>query len=236
MARKPRRVIPDTPHHIYSRGNNRRRLFSSEADYRFFLRCLERGLRASRSAIHQLTLMTNHFHLIVTPKDKEDLSEMMKRCNHRYAQIRNDRRKGSGKLFEERFSSKPIKSEEQLIATTLYNDSNAYRAGMVATPFDHKWSTAALHAGCPAQAKIPLDLWTPSPWYAALGRTPDARAERYRAAMQGYLALGAPRPEEMEVIEETCARYTRRLERPDGTSAREPNAAEWSRDLLRLRG
>jgi hypothetical protein len=73
----------------------------------------------------------------------------MKRTKHRYAQMRNGQRGGSGSLFEARFKSKPITSVAQLMATTLYNDANARRAGLIHSGTAHEWSTGPLHAARP---------------------------------------------------------------------------------------
>lgn len=225
MARTKRIVFPGCPHHVYVRGNNRRRLISYSSDYYILLRCLSRALDRSSCELHQLTFMTNHYHLEATPEDDASLSRLMHRCNQRYAQIRNPLRSGSGKLFEERFRSKPIRDDKYLQAVTLYNDANAYRAGLVADPFEHSWSTAPIHGGFPERSKIPLELWTPSPWYLALGSTPQERAEHYRALMYEYISRGTPEPVQSPSDSEDSARYTRRLERPDGSSAREGLAA-----------
>ena len=47
--------------HIYSRGNNRRRIFFSEANYRFFLWRM-RGYLLPFGDLVAYALMTNHFH------------------------------------------------------------------------------------------------------------------------------------------------------------------------------
>jgi len=220
MGRKPRLVVPGLPHHVYLRANNRRVLFSSRADRALFLGCLRRALDATGCQLHQITLMTNHVHLIITPPTKKALSDLVKRTNQRYAQLRNEKRKGSGKLFEERFGSKVIFDSAQLRVTTLYNDANAFRAGMTDGPFDHEWSTAPLHAGGQEGAML-RSLWTPSNWYMQLGPTPEARAQAYRLHMAEYLELDIDASIDEEVRDEVDERYDLRLRRPDGSSARE---------------
>ena len=211
VARQARIVVPGQPHHVYLRGNNRRRLFSHAADYERFLACLVLGVDASECALHQLTLMSNHVHLIATPPVASGLSRLLHRTCQRYAQVRNLLRDSSGKLFEERFHSKPILDDEYLCTVTIYNDVNAFRAGRVRTPLAHVWSTGPLHAG--RASRIPARLWTPSSWYLGLGATPQARAARYRELVAGRL------DEPDEVI--PTRPYQRRLERPNRTSARE---------------
>lgn len=222
MARANRTVAPGWPHHVYARGNNRRKLVSYPSDYSLLLRCLIAGLKKTHCLLHQLTFMKNHYHTELNPPDEKALSACMHGFHQRYAQIRNPQRAATGKLFEERFHSKVISDDEYLRDLTLYNDANAYRAGLVADPFDHAWSTAPIHGGHPDSSMIPLALWTPSPWYLGLGFTPRERANRYRDLMYDYISRGAFRPDYTPEDEDLSTPYTRRLERPDGSCAREP--------------
>jgi putative transposase len=223
MARHPRLVVAGAPHHVYLRGNNRRLLFSSRSDRVFWLSCLRRGLDLSRCQLHQLTLMTNHIHMIVTPPEANALSEMMKRACQRYAQMRNEERGASGKLFEERFRSKVITDDSQMMMTSFYNDANAFRAGEVTDPLGHEWSTGPLHAGRPGSSLI-ASIRTPSRWYRALAPTAAGRSEAYLRLMAAYLGDEAPRQIEqgVEEIEDPAdKRWNPRVRRPNGTSARD---------------
>lgn len=232
MARGPRRVIPGQPHHVYDRGNNRRRLFSYSVDRKRFLYCLSAGLEMSGCVLHQLTLMTNHVHMIVTPPDASGLAKLMKRTKQRYAQVRNERRNGSGALFEARFKSKAIRSIEQLMVATLYNDANACRAGLTHAGTTHEWSTGPLHAAR-SGSLVPEELWTPSPWYLALGRTGRERGDAYEALMRGYLRTEWEPPSDWAITSELEQRdmqtYQQRLERPNRSSAREPGSSRLGR-------
>lgn len=218
MPRSARIVIPGLPHHIYLRGNNRRRLFSSPVDYARFVTCLAVGLEASASTLHQLTLMSNHVHLVTTPARANGLATMFHRASQRYAQLRNAQRRASGKLFEERYHSKPIVDDAYLMTVTIYNDVNAYRAGRVADPLAHVWSTGPLHAGLRG-SRIPRALWTPSPWYLGLGTTPQDRAAQYRQLVAAYLHEPGAALVEGDAVSES--RYRMRLERPDRSTAAE---------------
>jgi putative transposase len=224
MGRQARLVVAGQPHHVYLRGNNRRILFSSRGDRLFWLACLRRALDATKCQLHQLTLMTNHVHSIVTPPDEEALSTMMKRLCQRYAQERNQKRGASGKVFEERYRSKVIEDEAQMMFTTLYNDANGYHGGLVTDPFTHEWSTVPLHAGVPG-ARLLRSLWTPSPWYQRLGKTKSARADAYRRLMIAYVETNPEPVDSVLAIDAKAERadaapYSRRIRRPNGRSAR----------------
>jgi hypothetical protein len=170
--------------------------------------------------MHQLTLMRNHLHLIATPRTNNCLSRLMKMPLQRYAQWRNQRRAASGRLYEERFWSDPLPAAIDLAGYTYYCDANAFSAGIVTAPEDHIWSTCAIHYGKPDGSSIPLSLWTPSPWYASLG---DKAVTEYRAGMVRFLEGRVPewRFERLVEIERRASlNYRRRIERPNGSSAR----------------
>ena len=166
-----------------------------------------------------MTLMTNHIHMLVTPNAPKALAKLMQRACQRYAQQRNDRMNASGKLFEERYHSKVITDEEQLMMTTLYNDANAFRAGLVTTPINHAWSTVPLHAAR-GHSNVPRSMWTPTSWYKSLGSTSEARGRIYRQLIAAYAKHDVPEVIELETRDEGT--YRQRIERPDGSSAREP--------------
>jgi hypothetical protein len=154
--------------------------------------------------------------MIVTPPKDDSLASLMKRACQRYAQRRNVRFDASGKLFEERYRSKLIESERQWLVTTLYNDANAYRAGMVLSPIDHAWSTGPLHAGRRG-SRISAWMWTPAGWYMRLASSANSRAAIYASLMDRYAPFDE-RPtidEEDDDDEDTTAVF-----RPDGSDAR----------------
>lgn len=224
MSRRPRKEIlqPGIPHHIVTRGNNRRRLFSYRPDYERFVDYMHEAFIRHRLPLHQLSVMPNHAHLTTTPPDKDALSAAMQSCLQRYSRRRNDARGGSGKLFEERFWCSPLWTLDDVEKVTLYADANAMSAGIVQHPADHVWSTCAIHYGQPERTRIPMTIWTPSDWYLSLG--PDAPLI-YEQRMAEFLAgrIWDWRYEKMRAYESYASlTYRRRIERPTGASAREP--------------
>ncbi len=221
MARTARVVVPDYPHHVILRGNNRRRLFSYRSDFVKFLYLVGDALPRYSTQMHALAVMTNHVHMVLTARDAPAMASTVKAIAQRYAQYRNRRRDGSGKLYEERYRCFPVLSTEQLGVVTCYVDANPLRAGMVVDAFTYEWSTSALHAGT-GRGEIPARLWTPSPWYEALAPDPERRAQRYVECMNDYTARGV-RPDHVSMAEAaerlSATAYQRRLERPDGTRA-----------------
>lgn len=218
MARTARIVVPGLPHHIYQRGNNRRRLFSRPSDKVWWTACLAAALDQTACALHQITLMENHVHMVVTPPTRDALAALMKRACQRYAQRRNQARESSGKLFEERYHSKVIEDDEHLMTVTLYGDANAFRAGIVEDPLAHEWSTGPLHAG--REGSRMAKLWTPSVWYRRLGDSPQERSTAYAKLMTAYAAVPARMIVDGERETADVLPYERRVERPDRKRAR----------------
>jgi putative transposase len=192
MSRKPREVHPDLPHHVILRGNNRRRLFTRANDYTHFIGFLGEALDRHGVALHGLTLMSNHVHAILRPPDADALARTIKSAAQRFAVHRNREHDGSGKLFEQRYFCAAVTTDEYLARVTCYNDLNAVRAGVVDDPFDFRWSTYALHAGQPRRSAVPEDIWTPSPWYLALGSSSDERSAHYAEAAWAYVTHALP--------------------------------------------
>jgi len=141
---------------------------------------MDRHLSSSEIGVHALCLMQNHVHLLLTPFKGMALGEFIKRVAQRYAQVRNKRYGTTGKLFEQRYYSKPMKSERQLAIATAYVDLNPVRAHLVDHGIDYEWSTHRIHSGLSCRTTALASLWSPSDWYRRLGDDPGAQAAAYR--------------------------------------------------------
>jgi putative transposase len=157
MPRIARVVVPDAPHHVTQRGNRREDIFFSDADRRVYLRLLWQYAYKNDVAVHAYCLMTNHVHLVVTPRRAESLAQMLKPVHLRYAQHVNWSQGLSGRLWQGRFYSCPLEGAH-VEAAVRYVERNPVRAGMVEQAELHPWSTAGTHCGSSADPHlIPLD-------------------------------------------------------------------------------
>ena len=68
MARKARLEIAGGLYHVITRGNNRRKIFNSPADYEKFLSLLAIQKRRLPFFLYAYCLMTNHVHLLIERK------------------------------------------------------------------------------------------------------------------------------------------------------------------------
>jgi putative transposase len=91
MSRLPRFFAPNIPLHVIQRGNNRAPIFGGPDDFEFFRQCLTDGACKHGVAIHAYVLMTNHVHLLVTPRLETSLPKMMQSIGRIYVQRFNNR-------------------------------------------------------------------------------------------------------------------------------------------------
>ena len=73
--------------------------------------------------------MTNHTHLLLTAQKAESVSELMKQLGQRYVQRVNRLYRRTGTLWEGRFKSSLIASDDYLLACYRYIELNPVRAG-----------------------------------------------------------------------------------------------------------
>jgi putative transposase len=194
-------VVPNHPHHIIHRGNNRRRLFSYPRDHRFFLSCLSHASERFGVPVHSNVQMSNHVHLIATPTDQTQLSSFVQSFAQRYAQYRNRHYRATGKLFEERFKCIPILSDEHMAVTTAYVELNPVRAGMSRRAIEYRWSTFAMHVGVDPEESLIRKLWTPSRWFLSLGADLNDRC----AAFEDWFLYYRARADWKEVYRPTAS-------------------------------
>ena len=175
MPRKPRMYLPGFPSHVIQRGNNRSACFFSEADYRFYLDCLDQAWKKYGVSVHAYVLMTNHVHLLLTPCDSTGISSVMQSIGRRYVQYINKTYHRTGTLWEGRHIATLIQAEDYLFTCYRYIEMNPVRAGIVHHPGDYQWSSYKHNA-----YGIRDKLINEHPLYLQLESNPKVRQERYR--------------------------------------------------------
>lgn len=176
MARLLRFCPRDIPQHIIQRGNNRQACFASEQDMTVYAAWLEQYAKQFSVSVHAWVLMTNHVHLLVTPHYDDAISQMMQALGRRYVRYFNREYQRSGTLWEGRFRSSLVQSEQYLLRCYRYIELNPVRAHMVSDPSEYAWSS--YH--CNALGKG-SSLCSPHSEYLLLGKTSAQRQRAYRA-------------------------------------------------------
>lgn len=190
MPRMPRLLLPGVPLHITQRGVNKGAVFLDDEDRHHFRRLLRDALQAGNIALHAFVFMDNHVHLLLTAQSTLELSGAMRRLGQCYVQSFNLRHRRCGPLWQGRFKSCLVQSEEYLLKAMRYIELNPVRAAMVQRPEDYRWSSVHTHL---ARGHDPLV--SSHPVYLALGNDPAERARCYRS----WLEAGIP-AEELEKL------------------------------------
>ena len=174
MARLPRLTLPDYPHHVIQRGNNRQPIVATSADYRRLLDVLEESAKKFQVAVHAYVLMSNHFHLLATPQTADGLPLVMQAVGRSYVRYFNASQQRTGTLWEGRYKSTLIQTERYLLACMVYIDLNPVRAGLVSRAQDYPWSSHAHYIGLHRDSLVTAHALA---W--ELGNTPFAREAAY---------------------------------------------------------
>jgi putative transposase len=166
MARFARVIALGVPHHITQRGNARRFILDSDAARRVYLDLLRGSAERHEIELVGYCLMSNHVHLIATPKKANVLGPALKDAHGRYASYWNSTHCSSGHVWQGRYYSCPL-DESHLWEALRYTELNPVRASMVANAEGWGWSSAAAHCGsAAAESWLGMELWRGN-WSAA---------------------------------------------------------------------
>ena len=144
MPRTARIVVPDVPHHITQRGNNRQDVFFVDDDRRVYLSILKEQSEKFGLDILGWCLMTNHIHLIGRPAGPESMAKALGRTHFRYTQYINTFHRRSGHLWQNRFFSCPL-GRGHFWQALRYVEQNPVRPKMVRRAWQYPWSSAKAH-------------------------------------------------------------------------------------------
>lgn len=174
MPRPPRYFLPDFPQHIIARGVDRQAVFFRAEDYRLYLTVLRQAANTHGCAVHAYVLMTNHVHLLMTPKTQRAIPLVFQALGRSYVQAVNRRYQRTGTLWEGRYRSSLIDSDAYLLTCYRYIELNPVRAGLARLPHLYPYSSHRYNAHGKDDPVV-----TPHEIYRALGADSKARRVAY---------------------------------------------------------
>ena len=186
MPRRPRVHLDGVPLHIVQRGHNREPCFFGEEDYSTYLHWLGEALAEFDCALHAYVLMTNHVHLLLTPRKAEAVPKLIISLGRRYVQYVNRSYRRTGTLWDSRSKSSLVQAETYLLTCQRYIELNPVRAAMVEDPAHYRWTSYRSNALGQQDARL-----TPHPLYLSLGRSNKGRQGAYRALFRAQLDRAA---------------------------------------------
>jgi putative transposase len=143
MPRPPRADEALGIYHALNRGNLRATIFQKEADYLAFEKILGQGLERYAIELLSYQLMPNHYHLVLRPLVDGEMSRFMKWVGgtHTMRYHAHYHTGGLGHVYQQRFKSFPIQSDEHFLVVCRYVERNAMRAGLVDKAEHWRWSS-----------------------------------------------------------------------------------------------
>lgn len=146
MSLRKTNFVEGEYYHIYNRGVDKRNIFSDKSDLKRFLQSMDEfntknpiGSLYENSFIKELggkasklvnfiayCLNPNHYHFILTPLVEKGIEKFMQRLGTGYTMYFNEKNKRSGSLFQGKFKSKHIDSNNYLLQASSYVNLNNY--------------------------------------------------------------------------------------------------------------
>lgn len=140
MARQQRLKSESGYYHIMLRGNNKSNIFNSDADKNRFLEIIYEKKQEEPFSLHAFCLMDNHIHLMLS-EGQVDLSRVMKRLAISYVYYFNKKYNRVGHLFQDRFKSEVVETDNYILSLARYIHQNPVKANMVEKAVEYKWSS-----------------------------------------------------------------------------------------------
>ncbi len=210
MPRRARSIQGGLVYHVLNRSNGRHPLFRKEADYVAFERVLEEAFEREPLRILAYCVLPNHWHFVVWPKQGADrqVSEFFRwlTVTHTQRWHAHYHTSGNGHLYQGRFKSFPVDTDEHLYTVLRYVERNSVRANLADRADAWRWSSAwRMHHGASSSRAI-LCEWPiprPSDWLLRVNRAETkGELESLRRSVQRGQPFGS---------ESWCERIIKRL-------------------------
>ena len=141
---RPNRYAPGgMVFHVLNRGVGRRTLFEKESDYLAFEKVLAETLHTRPMRICAYCLMPNHWHFVLWPEKDGDLPAFMQQLTNTHAKRWKHYRQetGDGHLYQGRYKSFPVQTEDYFYQVVRYVERNALRANLAKRAESWPWSS-----------------------------------------------------------------------------------------------
>jgi putative transposase len=185
-------------YHVLNRAVARLPLFEKPADYEAFLRVVAEALEEHPMRVLAFALMPNHWHFVLWPKGDGDLSAFCRWLGHTHSMRwhAHYHTSGTGHIYQGRYKSFCVSSDEHLYTVCRYVERNALRANLVAQAEAWRWSSLwrRLHGDeQPSRLLAPWPLPMPADWVERVNvPQTEAELEAVRGALRRGCPFGAP--------------------------------------------
>jgi putative transposase len=180
--------------HCLNRAVARLPLFEKDRDYEAFESVLAEAHERTPLRILDYTVMPNHWHFVVWPQTDDEVTQFFQWLTgtHTMRWHAHRRTGGTGHVYQGRFKSFPVQSDEHLFTVLRYIERNPVRANLVRRAEDWLWGSAWLRSHGTIAAQKILSAWPrrrPTGWLAHVNR--DQSPEEL-VALRRSVNRGAP--------------------------------------------
>ena len=180
MSRPLRQAPGGVVYHVLNRANARANIFVRAGDYAAFEKVLAQTLARTPLELFCYSIMPNHWHLLLRPHKDGQLSDFMRwlTLTHTQRYHAAHQTSGSGHLYQGRFKSFPVQTDEHFLAVARYVERNALRAKLVERAEHWRW--CSLWRREHEQTEGLLSAWpvdAPPGWLALVNRAQSAAEE-----------------------------------------------------------
>ena len=144
MARPPRIDIGDHVYHVINRANGRLKIFEEEWMYQDFEYLLNEMHEQFDMRILAYVLMPNHWHLLLYPQKDGDIGKALQWLGTAHTRRYHAQTEtvGGGHLYQGRYKSFIVESDQHLLTVLKYIERNPVRARLARQAENWRWSSA----------------------------------------------------------------------------------------------
>jgi len=131
------RILQDGAcYHVSAQINKKEMILDVFSAKKLFMDVLQRAKAKYKFRVENFTIMGNHYHLMIQPKNGISLSDIMRWIMSVFAMAYNRRNNSCGHVWNGRFFSRIIGSIDQFLKIFDYIDQNPVAAQLIANKID----------------------------------------------------------------------------------------------------
>ena len=180
--------------HVLNRGVARMQLFEKPADFQAFEHVMQDTREQAPMRICAYCLMPNHWHLLLWPENDKEMAAFMQRLTITHVRRWQEHRgyAGLGHVYQGRYKSFPVESDEHFLAVARYVERNALRSNLVLSAEEWRWSSLWRRRQPAVEEQALMSTWPverPGDWLVRVNR---AESETELAALRLSVQRGRP--------------------------------------------
>lgn len=198
MPRGPRAAPGGLVYHVLNRSVGRMKMFRRETDFQAFERIIHETRQRHPIRILSYCILSNHWHFVVWPERDDQVTAFFRWLTHTHAMRWrvSHHTVGYGHLYQGRFKSFPVETDEHLLTVCRYVERNPVPAGLVERAERWPWSALWVRLHGDARQKSILSPWPvnrPRDWTERVNDPlNESELEAVRTSLKRGRPLGGP--------------------------------------------